>query len=230
MAIGLSPVSKASTRLSSSQLLPSTAPAWSGTDSELVALVRQGHVHASKWLHDRFSREITRVVFRILGGDADDEDLVHEIFMRIWALIADGKVHEPESLRPWVISVATHMLYKELRRRYVRRRFLLQRESAPAAVANIQDEEARDLLLAVYQILAEMPPIERLIFGLRYIDQRSLVDLAPMCSVSLATAKRKLAKAEETFRRLAERFGDYPALLDLIPEKTTQKNKKETLR
>jgi hypothetical protein len=24
-------------------------------------LVRQGHAHASKWLHDRFSREITRV-------------------------------------------------------------------------------------------------------------------------------------------------------------------------
>jgi RNA polymerase sigma-70 factor (ECF subfamily) len=218
-------LSNASTRQSSSQLLPSPAPSWSGSDTELVELVRSGHVHASKWLHDRFAREITRVVFRILGGDADCEDLVHEIFMRIWTLIAKGKVREPESLHSWVVSVATNILYKELRRRYVRRRFLLQPEATPDAVTYIQDGEARDILMVVYRILAEMAPAERLIFGLRYIDQRSLVDLAPMCGVSLATAKRRLAKAEVTFLRLVKRFGNYPALLALVPNR----DKKEQL-
>ncbi|MBC8132866.1 MAG: sigma-70 family RNA polymerase sigma factor [Deltaproteobacteria bacterium] len=206
-------------KLEASRALPAGAPPWTGSDTELVAMVCSGHVHAAKWLHDRFARPITRVVFRILGGDADHEDLVHEIFMRIWSLIAAGKVREPAALGGWVLSVATHILYKELRRRYVRQRFLRRSESAPKAVAAIQDDEARDILLAVYRILADMPPAERLVFGLRYLDQRKLADLAPMCGISVATAKRRLGKAERTFTNLIQRHGDYAALRTLVPPK-----------
>ena len=211
---------KLNTREASPPLLSSGAPPWTDSDADLVAMVRRGHVHAAKWLYDRFARDITRVVFRILGGDADHEDLVHEIFMRIWALIAAGKVREPAAVGPWVMSVATHILYKELRRRYVRQRYLFGQQSAdPQAVTHIVDDDARDILLAVYRILADMPPGDRLVFGLRYLDHRKLADVAVMCGISMATAKRRLAKAERTFATLIARHGDYSALRALVPPK-----------
>lgn len=193
-------------------------PAFTASDAALVQLVKSRHVHAARWLHDRFARDITRIVFRILGGDADQEDMVHEIFMKIWALIGAGKVREPEALGSWVFSVATNILYKELRRRYVRRRFLRHHEQTPEGVHRMQDEEARDLLLAVHRILAEMPPAERLVFGLRYLDRRTVAELATLCGYSLGTAKRRLRKAEHTFTNLARRHGDYPALRSLVSD------------
>ncbi|MES1207096.1 MAG: sigma-70 family RNA polymerase sigma factor [Pseudomonadota bacterium] len=185
-------------------------------DATLVQMVQAGHVHAAKWLHDRFAADINRVVYRILGGDADHEDMVHEIFMTVWASIAAGKVSEPAAVRSWVFSVATNMLYKELRRRYVRRRFLRRHHSAPEGVSGIRDEAARELLLAVHRVLAEMQPAHGLIFGLRYLDRRPLADLASLCGCSTATAKRRLKKAERAFIQLARRHGSHPALMSLV--------------
>lgn len=200
-------------------MAPQAPPLWTGSDAALVALVRRGDGDAAKLLHDRFARQINRIVYRILGGDADHEDLVHEIFMRIWSSIAAGRVREPDALGSWVMSVATNILYKELRRRYVRQRFLRREEATPRAVADIRDEEARDVLMAVYKILADMTPGERLVFGLRYLDQRKLGELAPMCGISVATAKRRLLKAEKSFAALIPRHGDYASLHGLVPPK-----------
>lgn len=182
-------------------------------------MVRLGHAHAAQWLYDRFAPEITRVVYRILGGDADHQDLVHEIFMRIWGLIAAGKVREPAAVGSWVLSVATHILYKELRRRYVRQRYLFAHKQDPDAVSRVSDAEARDILLAVYRILGDMRPADRLVFGLRHLDQRKLADVATMCGISMATAKRRLIKAERSFATLIAHHGDYAALRALVPPK-----------
>jgi RNA polymerase sigma-70 factor, ECF subfamily len=197
--------------------LPQAVP-----DAELIELVMSGSQEAAGRLYDRFARDIHRMVHRLLAVDTEHEDVVHEIFIKAWQLIAKGKVRNPEGLSAWMRSVATHTVYKEIRRRYVRRRFFRFQEPPPDATANIASEDERELLQIAYHIAAKLAPAEQLAFALRHFDQRRLVEVAELSGCSLATAKRRIARAEQQFLTLAAQYRDYPALLGLTNKKETE--------
>ena len=56
-----------------------------------------------------------------------------------------------------------------------------------------------------YALLERMPADERVIFALRYIDGMELERIAEVREVSLATLKRRLARAEQRFAHAAQR-------------------------
>ena len=57
----------------------------------------------------------------------------------------------------------------------------------------------REALDHSYAILDTMPADERIAFSLRFIDGMELTEAATACGCSLATIKRRLAKAEKKF-------------------------------
>jgi RNA polymerase sigma-70 factor (ECF subfamily) len=90
-------------------------------------------------------------------------------------------------------------------------------EAIPDVAAPDEDHEAKNLLSHVYTILDRLPADERIAFVLRVIDQQPLTEVAKMCGCSLATIKRRIARAQKLFARhaaevpdLAERMGKSP--------------------
>jgi RNA polymerase sigma-70 factor (ECF subfamily) len=65
--------------------------------------------------------------------------------------------------------------------------------------------EAHAALRGTYRVLSKLPLKERAAFHFRYVDEMDLPEIAAACSVSLATVKRRLARAELRFRSLAQR-------------------------
>jgi RNA polymerase sigma-70 factor (ECF subfamily) len=177
---------------------------WSGTDAELLALARRGDFAvAASAAYDRFSEDVNRLVWRVLGADAEHDDVVHQVFVQIISGLS--KVRDPEMLRAWMASVCVKTVRTEIRRRRVRRFFHVGDAGITRIAAPVEDHEARELLEKVYVLLDTMPDNERIAFALRYIDERPLVEVAEACSCSLATIKRRLSKAEKRFARLASR-------------------------
>ena len=68
-------------------------------DTELIELVMSGRPEAAARLYDRFARDIHRMVHRLLAVDTEHDDIVQEIFIKAWQLIAKGKVRNPEVFR-----------------------------------------------------------------------------------------------------------------------------------
>ncbi len=182
------------------------------TDEELLDLVLSGHSEAAAHVYDRFAPVVNRVVWKLLGADPEHNDLVHDIFMKVWTLMAQGRVKQPDRLNSWVVGVAVNTVHKEIRRRSMRRRFLRE-EPIPVPRVSTDHHEARDLLNGVYDILERIPPDERLAFSLRYLEQRRLTEVAQLCRCSLATVKRRLARAEKRFALLAR---PCPAIVELL--------------
>ena len=178
--------------------------AWSGTDEELLALARRGdRAAAASAVYYRFSEDVNRLVWRVLGADAEHDDVVQQVFVHIISGLP--KVRDAERLGAWMTSVCVKTVRTEIRRRRVRRFW----SAGPAEIARIaapvEDHEARELLEKVYTLLDALPADERIAFVLRYIDERPLLELAETCDCSLATIKRRLSKAEKRFARLAGR-------------------------
>jgi RNA polymerase sigma-70 factor (ECF subfamily) len=185
---------------------------WHGSEAELLESVMSGAPGSAERLFDRFAPDINRVVWKLLGADADHDDIVHDVFVKVWRLMSAGRVNKPESLGSWVVAVAVHTVQKEIRRRTVRRR-LLGAEARHAPFSETVDVEARQLLGRVYEILEKLPSAERVAFTLRHLDQRQLAEVSELMGCSLATTKRRLKRAEQRFCTHAQR---YPALAPLL--------------
>jgi RNA polymerase sigma-70 factor (ECF subfamily) len=71
----------------------------------------------------------------------------------------------------------------------------------PAAALTPEVSEA---LGAVYRVLAQLPVDERIAFALRHVDGMQLTDVAASTRVSLATAKRRISRAQGRFVGLAQ--------------------------
>jgi len=174
-----------------------------GDDAALLDGLRSGHPGAPAAFYDRYADYVHAMLMRILGCDPEIGDLLQEVFLQ--ALKSVGSVRDANRLKPWVGSVAVHVARGAIRKRS-RRRWLQfrQPESLPVREAPVADEETREVLQLTFEVLERMPADERIAFSLRFVEQMELAEVADICGVSLATAKRRIAKAERRFVALAE--------------------------
>lgn len=189
---------------------------FAGDDANLVAALQKRHPAAIAAFYDRFAGHTLKILARILGQDPDLEDVHHEVFVRALSSIASLK--DPACLTKWMVSVAVFSARTCLQRRYRGRWLQL---FAPDDLAELegseraQDWDALAQLRVTYELLGRLPTDERVVFTLRFIEGMGLAEVADACGVSLATAKRRLKRAEERFLGLVRR---HPVLHDWIEE------------
>jgi RNA polymerase sigma-70 factor (ECF subfamily) len=138
----------------------------------------------------------------MLGFDRDLADLHHDVFVR--ALASLPRLSDPSALKGWLTMIAVHVARSAIARR--RRRswlWFLPGEDLPEVDSGAASGEVRDALRATYAALERLPVDERIAFALRFIDGMELTEVAEACEVSLATIKRRLARACERFEVVA---------------------------
>jgi RNA polymerase sigma-70 factor (ECF subfamily) len=165
-------------------------------DSGLVTRIQSDDDAAFAELYQRHAGYVARVVYRLMGDDADVDDIVQDTFVDA----ADGiaNVHEPASIRRWLVVIAVRRVRRTLARRRRRRWFGGQlAEMAPRA----SNPEDRRLVDELYDALDRIPDQMRIPWVLARVEQQPLQDVADACSVSLATVKRRILEADERLER-----------------------------
>jgi RNA polymerase sigma-70 factor (ECF subfamily) len=180
---------------------PAPAPtkgSFHGDDAALVHGFRQGDPGARAALYDRYADHVHRVLYRLLGPDRDLADLHHDAFVR--AVGSIGRLDDPDALKGWLTTIAVHVARSAITRRR-RRRWLwfLPDEELPEVDSGAASGEVLDAVAATYAVLATLPADERIAFALRHIDGMELTEVAAACGISLATVKRRLARAAARF-------------------------------
>lgn len=179
------------------------ASARAATDGELVARAAGSDEEAFTVLYERHARYVAGVVYRILGSDAEVDDVVQETFLDARAGL--GSLADARALRGWLVTIAVRRVHRLLRRR--RRRTLLffgLVETSPRSSDPRDRQPADDL----YDVLDRLPPDLRVPWTLARVEELTLPEVAEACDVSLATVKRRIAEAEERIqRRLGEGKG-----------------------
>jgi RNA polymerase sigma-70 factor (ECF subfamily) len=187
-----------------------------GDDAALMQALRTGHPGAAAVFYDQHSAHVHRTLRAVLGADEEIPDLLQEVFIR--ALDRIAKLRDIERVRSWLGTIAIFVARAQIRRRA--RRSWLRVFSPERTQPSYQDQpasEARLALREVYDVLDGLPVNERMAFVLRFIDGMTLHDAAEACNTSLATIKRRLARAEKQFLAEARKR---PALVHWLEDGT----------
>jgi RNA polymerase sigma-70 factor (ECF subfamily) len=182
------------------------------SDELLVLSLRARHPDAGTVLFDRYAPHVRRVLVRVMGPDSEILDLVHDVF--VTALESVNRLVDPRALRAWLTQIAVFTARARIRRR-VRGRVLrfLPFSELPEPELPPADFEASQSMQAVYRVLEGLDTDQRIAFALRFVAGMELTEVAASCGCSLATIKRRLARAQLSFASAAQRE---PALADWL--------------
>jgi len=180
-------------------------PADPGVDDErLVARARKSDLLAFELLYRRHSGFALNLAVRIQGSAIDAEDIVHDAFLKASERLSE--LREASAFRAWLGSIVVRLVRTRLRRKSLLRSLGLANAEPvelDAIASPNADPESRVLLAQVYSLLQTLPADERIAWTLRYVDHHRLEVVAKLVDCSLATAKRRILRAQ---RFLNEHF------------------------
>jgi RNA polymerase sigma-70 factor (ECF subfamily) len=169
-------------------------------EPELVELVLGGQTRAFEVLYRRHAPFAINLAVRLQGGAQDAEDLVHDAFVKVHERLHE--LRDRTAFRGWLGSIVVRLVRTRLRRERLAR-FLgvsVARDSGvelESLAAHDASPEVRAQLAQVYALLGTMSADLRITWVLRFIENHRLEAVAELCGCSLATAKRRLSKAQQ---------------------------------
>jgi RNA polymerase sigma-70 factor, ECF subfamily len=186
-------------------------------DAGLARAAAEGHAGAPAAVWDRYSTLVRGVLRRSLGPGVDAEDLVQETFLLLFREVKN--LRDPSALRSFLIGITVRVARSALRRRRLRRWLMLTDSGVlPEEPWDGADSNAREALARLYALLDRLDEKARLLFVLRYIEGLELTEAAEATGMSLATAKRHLAKVTARVQAMAERDPLLVTYLDPVQE------------
>lgn len=171
------------------------------------ARIRAGDREAFAALYEEYARAVYNHAYRLTGDWSTAEEVLSETFLAAWRT---RQAIEPEgdSLRPWLLGIATNKARNANRGRGRRLAFLARRP-APEPVADIADATAGRVddarrLAAVQRALGGLRRQEREVLVLCVWSGLDYAEAAEALGVPVGTVRSRLSRARTRLRRLTD--------------------------
>lgn len=178
------------------------------TDEELVrSLAREGGDAALATLYQAHADAIYGFALQRLGDRGLAEDLVQDVFTRVWRSAGDFDRRQG-SFRAWLYAIARHAVIDMERRRAVRPPLAAEGRAAiePAA----EPIEQAMLRWQIRLALARLTPEHREVIRLVRFEALTLAEAAQRTGLPLGTVKSRLSYALRALRLALEEAGVVP--------------------
>ncbi len=175
------------------------------TDSELLSRARDGDQNAFRRLVERYEASVSLTVAGMLGGSADVDDVVQEVFIRFYHGLEEFR--EESRLHTYLNRIAINRSIDVLRRRKRLYRRLFSLEEAPEPVADeAESPETKECRRIVRSAIGELPEKYRAVVVLRMIREYSTEETADILGIAYGTVLSRLSRANEKLRKMLEPY------------------------
>ena len=181
-------------------------------DEVLLRAYGRGDRAAARVLTHRLAPRIWRHARRVLGDEAEAEDVTQEAMLRLWKQAPDWRDGEAR-VSTWLFQVTANLCTDRLRkRREIGLDAVAEKPSdQPDAVTTLEDS---DRIGALNRALADLPERQRTAVTLRHIDGLSNPEVGQVMGISveavesLTSRARRLLKETLGKRKAELGFGD----------------------
>ena len=176
-------------------------------DWMLMHRVAAGDDQAVAELYDRFGSLVYKVARQFLPNQAEAEDAVQEVFVRLWQT-ADRYDPRRAKLVTWVMLIARRHLIDRIRRSAVRPATTAfdndggaTRASGAGPERKAQEDERNKKLR---RRIAELPELQRVVIERAYLQGYTLREVSEQLNAPLGTVKSALSRGLERLRERAK--------------------------
>lgn len=173
-------------------------------DAALMDRLTDGDTKALALLYDRYGGAVYALAHRMLRDKQGAEDLVQEVFVKVWRASA---LFRPERGRflAWLLQIAHTTAVDVLRRR--NRSLPMTDVDGVVATGPSPEEEAERAVIGeqVRGALMRLPPEQRQVLELAYYEGLTHQEIARLVQIPLGTVKSRLRLGLVGLRRLLMR-------------------------
>jgi RNA polymerase sigma factor (sigma-70 family) len=176
------------------------------TDEELAALVQGKNEEAFGVLMNRYLPKLLRYGRKFLAENAPIEDVVQEVFIRVYQNIRSFDATRPFS--PWVYRIAHNLFANALRHNSRTPLITVDLDTLSAHTAYeidpAGDEEREQAKAMVDRGLDALTPAYREVIILYYLEHLSYQEIAEVLQVPIGTVGIRLHRAREALKKHVE--------------------------
>jgi RNA polymerase sigma-70 factor (ECF subfamily) len=187
----------------------------SADDSAVVTAFLNGEERAFTELVERYQTRLLNFIYRTIGDRDRAEDLVQEVFIRVYRHL--HRFDRSKKFSTWAYTIASNLAKNELRNRSRNPLVLFQAlrgQGDEGEERPIEFEDAtsrpddmyrkRHLQELVEGTVSQLPAHHREVFVLREIEGKSYEEIAEITHCNLGTVKSRLNRARTAFAAIIE--------------------------
>ena len=177
-----------------------------------MRLVAAGDTSAFEQLIERHQALVAGTVARMLGSNADVEDIAQQVFIRVWK--SAGRYVARAKFTTWLLKITRNLVFNEMRR--VKRHPHLPAQIEPEGdEIPLKDEQMtspdatllqNELQKAIETAISLLPDTQRMALVLRRYEELSYEEIADVLELSVPAVKSLLFRARTELR---ERLKSY---------------------
>lgn len=172
---------------------------------EALRRVREGEAEAFAMVYDLYCAPIHNYVCRLLGNQAQADDVTQETFLRAWQRL--GQLRDDSRLESWLYTIASHLCTDVVRRRRLLSWLPLGEGHAALPDPRLEVGGALAEHEGVQGILGTLPPKYAMALVLRHVEGFSCQEIAEMLAISVDNVWQRLSRGREMFAAAYERLG-----------------------
>lgn len=182
-------------------------------ERSLVAALRQGAQEAFNQLFFAYEKKLYFFAYQLLQSHADAEEVVQEVFLRIWD--KRNTLDEQRSFNAYLITIAKNIIYNRASRRVVEHAYREYLQRAVPSVRHHTEEVVNfsDLNTISHRFIDQLPEKRRKIFLLSRFEGLNNREIAKQLNISVSTVENQMNKA---LKALRTRFSQYDIEVPLL--------------
>ena len=179
-----------------------------GSDHSVVHAVLAGNKEAYGVLVRAHSATVFRVAFRIIGNEADAEEVVQEAFLRGYQRLESYQ--QRSAFGTWIYRIAVNCALNRISQPGIEAEYRHGEGSDPeektvqVAAKDADPERAllsREISAAQEMAMQRLTPTERTAFVLRHLEDRTMNEIAEVLGIAPNAAKQSVFRAVQKLRR-----------------------------
>ncbi|MEM6956095.1 MAG: RNA polymerase sigma factor [Myxococcota bacterium] len=172
-------------------------------DETLVMRALDGDHWSFEALYRRHARRLLNLATRLLGSLEEAEDVVQDAFVSAFDDL--HRLQEPKAFGAWVARITVRLVHRRWRRTKLRRTLGFRGADELGGLESLADPradaETRARLAELDAALRSLAAEDRSAWMLRHVEGMQLEQVAAVSGCSLATAKRRIRRADERVQR-----------------------------
>src|SRR5919199_2906406 len=177
------------------------------TDHALAQRAAAGDMPAFEELYDRHHRRVYSLCLRMIGNQAEAEDLAQEAFIQLYRKI--GSFRGESAFTTWLHRLTVNQVLMHFRKRGVKLEQTTDDGDVPVQIVAGTEDPARMPVvdrIALDAAVAQLPPGYRTGFVLHDVEGHEHEEIARLLGCSVGTSKSQLHKARMKLRTLLKQL------------------------